>query len=63
MQEHPVDFVAGILRQRRDLEWKQCIPVDASTRIHLITDGDYAVAKYRYGRGHEYLCSYLEQAL
>ena len=49
MQEHPVDFVAASF-VRRDLEGK-VYPGGCQYEDTLITDGDYAVAKYRYGRG------------
>lgn len=49
MQEHPVDFVAASF-VRRDLEGK-VYPGGCRYADTLIADGDYAVAKYRYGRG------------
>ena len=49
MQEHPVEFVAASF-VRRDLEGK-VYPGGCQYEDTLITDGDYAVAKYRYGRG------------
>ena len=46
MQEHPVDFVAASF-VRRDLEGK-VYPGGCQYEDTLITDGDYALAKYRY---------------
>ncbi len=48
MKEHPVDFVAASFPA--DLEGKM-YPGGCRYEDTLITDGDYAVAKYRYGRG------------
>lgn len=49
MQEHPVDFVAASFI-RRDSQGK-IYPGGCQYADTLIGDEDYAVAKYRYGRG------------
>lgn len=49
MQEHPVDFVAASFI-RRDSQGK-IYPGGCQYADTLIEDEDYAVAKYRYGRG------------